>query len=465
MQNMDEIKYSHNLTLPEADFYFAETILDLLSSLHHPCEEGSINCELCHRNNFRNNQRQNFIQCADKDLKTVFIEGLSYEIYKAIAHRELVLWDKELVHAIIPVLNYSTGSYEIERCLRQGFIIKSELVQFCNRLKIQIIFDDNNSQKHKHFRQHKHFIVKSIYRLTVSLQEEESYLCENVIEDIVTSQIPLRQAPPDIYYIKAKSFECDYLRAQLYRAVDNRELFLWNSTLDKFSPPPAIQELNELCQPQLRSWTNKSYILKTDLIEFCKSERILLLFDGEADQAESSEVTTRQVPLPVEAQSATQQNEDVALGRDESPAKQTYEQASLKEDQPEQNQSIENPKEVAGLSVSVKFDNADKPVEKSDIAGNTASQISVAKVKGNPSRNQKKHSPDERQQLLNSFMGLPDDASVDIEMVMAFFNCSPATINRYSNKGILKRHNRGVSVFWLVGEIKEAQRLMLSTNK
>jgi hypothetical protein len=50
MPHMDETKYHLKMTLPKADFYFAETILDHLALLHHPFKEDLKNCELCHCN-------------------------------------------------------------------------------------------------------------------------------------------------------------------------------------------------------------------------------------------------------------------------------------------------------------------------------------------------------------------------------------------------------------------------------
>lgn len=83
-----------------------------------------------------------------------------------------------------------------------------------------------------------------------------------------------------------------YLAKRIYRAVLNERFDLWDSKLDMAEEIPTHQTLKEPTLEQIKYWVKHAYISKADLIKFCGSERIRVVFNGE--QTASKNVITEQ---------------------------------------------------------------------------------------------------------------------------------------------------------------------------
>lgn len=67
--------------------------------------------------------------------------------------------------------------------------------------------------------------------------------------------------------------------------------------------------------------------------------------------------------------------------------------------------------------------------------------------------------------LFRDFDILPDSGFVPIEVVCSLFHCSESTVVRDTKSGKLKKHKRGRSALWKVGELREALRKIESQSK
>ncbi len=274
--------------------------------------------------------------------------------------------------------------------------------------------------------------------------EFKAELIERLLKSVVDGQFELRNlslnkviAPP----INKSSISTKVLPdSSKPSPVKAFWIFLRNT----FSDPSFIKALkhstsaprNSRSRQDYKSdfwWARMTFIYRSDLVKFCKGQRILATFEDES--VKTSELTGSNQDAITKQKFCESSKEDVA--------------------QPVDNQDAIASSKCASAELKCIVQSEDK----SEIADDNALQNVRISDNKKASRDQRKFGPEERQVLLKGFDGLPDSSYVNIDVVAAFFDIAPSTVERRTRSGILKKHHLGErDTRWLVGEVRTAKR-------
>lgn len=210
MASEDKFKYRHTLTLPSADHYFVDDVLDLISNVKFPCSHPD--------------PAENIFQLSGT-LKHTNTEQNNDNIVKTATHNR-----NEIINE----------SYSADRGENLG-LIQTTICDQCLGMRLE----------------HKKYLIK---RLLKSVNERKFELW-NIYKERVLS--PPR--PANRHFLE----EPDY-------------------TTDNFQPPIDYKD------PVW--WARMALIEKYDVIAFCDSERIKVVFESDISETDSNTLHPNKIP-------------------------------------------------------------------------------------------------------------------------------------------------------------------------
>ena len=204
--------------------------------------------------------------------------------------------------------------------------------------------------------------------------------------------------------------------------------------------PPTVSHIRRSRQDYKTTfwWARMTFIYKSDLVKFCRYQRILATFEDENEK--TTEQTGSNQDSITKKDNCAGTKENAVLLKNNPPVIEPPEDNPAAQNPPEQETPIVVLSEQRLLPAELK--RKDKSKDKSKVADD--------KYLENPSTGNMHPS------FIN-FNKLPDDAYVSMEVVCALFGCSESTVVRRTQKGMLKKHSMGVrDARWNVGELRDA---------